>query len=65
MRNAEWGMRIEKGNENSPKAAIQNSCAGAFSAQRPDFRAASLLFRRKADRKNEMGKRRNLIDKKV
>jgi len=35
----------------NPKSAIRNNWADAFSAQRPCFRATSLLFRRKEKRK--------------
>jgi hypothetical protein len=39
----------------NPKSAILNNWADAFSAQRPCFRATSLLFRRKPNRNSEGG----------
>jgi hypothetical protein len=42
-------MRIEKENQKirNPKSAIRDTRADDFSAQRPSFRATSLLFRKR------------------
>ncbi len=57
LRIVECGMRIEKENPKirNPQFEIQNGQADAFSAQRPCFRATSLLFSRKQTRKSEGG----------
>jgi len=57
MRNADCGMRIEKENQKirNPQSEIRNNWADAFSAQCPCFRATSLLFRRKGNRKSDGG----------
>jgi hypothetical protein len=61
---AECGMKKESKKIRNPKPAIRNNWADAFSAQRPCFRATSLLFRRKGNRKSEVGKSYSFLDRK-
>jgi hypothetical protein len=54
LRIVDCGMRIEKENRKirNPQFEIQNGQADAFSAQRPCFRATTLLFHRNEKNKS-------------
>jgi len=52
---AECGLKKKTQKIRNPKSAIRNNQADAFSAQCPCFRATSLLFRRKGNRKSDGG----------